>query len=520
MAMTEPPATSATSGDADLIAAVREGDAHAYGILYERHSARAMRLARQIVPAEADADDVVAESFAKILAAIKGGAGPSEAFRPYLLTAVRRVAFDHARAQRTQIPTEGDDLDEAEPFIDQTEARLERSLIARAFASLPERWQAVLWYTEVDEARPAEVALMLGISPNSVAALRYRAREGLRQAYLQMHVSHARPECRQVAGLLGGYVRGALSRRDAKLVDEHISQCADCEATRAELDSINGTIRGVLAPVILGGAAAGYLAHAGRFAAAGRWIAPASKALQRVSWHKTGTQAAAAVAVAAIAVTATLARPHNASPSTTGPLGLRPPGSTGPSGDPGGSSGSRGSAGPGRPQTHGPSPGPAPTGQLSGSPRPAPSPSGSGSGAPAPTPSATASARPSPSPTGVKAVAKLSVGVSVSGLLSLGVIDVVAVSVSDPGTAATQGLTTNVHLPAGITLLGLGSGSSGWTCSGTSCTHGAISAGAAATVSFRVLVASLAGCGNPVSATAVSGALSASGQSSQQVKCG
>jgi hypothetical protein len=110
--------------------------------------------------------------------------------------------------------------------------------------------------------------------------------------------------------------------------------------------------------------------------------------------------------------------------------------------------------------------------------------------------------------------------VSVNGLLKLGVIDVVAVSVSDPGTAATQGLTTNVHLPAGITLLGLGSGSSGWTCSGTSCTHGAISAGAAATVSFRVLVASLAGCGNPVSATAVSGALSASGQSSQQVKCG
>jgi RNA polymerase sigma factor (sigma-70 family) len=339
MVMTEPPAVSVRSADADLIAAVREGDASAYGILYERHSARAIRLARQIVPAEADADDVVAESFAKILAAIKGGAGPSEAFRPYLLTAVRRVAFDHAKGQRTQVPTDDTELDEAEPFVDQAEASLERSLIAQAFASLPERWQAVLWYTEVEQARPAEVGLLLGISPNSVAALRYRAREGLRQAYLQMHVSHARPECRQVAGLLGGYVRGALSRRDAKLVDDHIGQCADCEATRAELDTINGTMRGVLAPVILGGAAAGYLAHAGRFAAAGRWMAPASKALQRVSWHRTGTQAAAAVAVAAIAVTATLARPHKASPTTTGPLGINPPGSTGPSSHPSGSPG-------------------------------------------------------------------------------------------------------------------------------------------------------------------------------------
>jgi DNA-directed RNA polymerase specialized sigma24 family protein len=115
---------------------------------------------------------------------------------------VRRVAFDHAKGQRTQIPTDDADLDEAEPFVDAAEASLERSLVAQAFASLPERWQAVLWYTEVEQARPAEVALLLGISPNSVAALRYRAREGLRQAYLQAHVSHARPECQQVVALL------------------------------------------------------------------------------------------------------------------------------------------------------------------------------------------------------------------------------------------------------------------------------------------------------------------------------
>jgi hypothetical protein len=110
--------------------------------------------------------------------------------------------------------------------------------------------------------------------------------------------------------------------------------------------------------------------------------------------------------------------------------------------------------------------------------------------------------------------------VTVSGLLNLGVIDVVSVNVSDPGTAATEGLTVNLGLPAGITLLGLGSGSASWTCSGTSCTHAAIGAGAAATVSFRVLVANLTGCGNPVTATAVSGALTATGQSAKQVQCG
>jgi len=510
MAMTDPPAASATSSDADLITAARSGHTDAYGILYERHSPRALRLARQI--SGGDADDIVAETFAKVLAAIKGGAGPTEVFLPYLLTSVRRVAYDHVRELRTQIPTDDDELaDRAEPIDDPAEASLERNLVARAFDSLPERWAAVLWLTEVEDARPAEVALLLGISANSVAALRYRAREGLRQAYLQMHVSHVRRECQTVAAMLGGYVRGALSRRDARQVDEHLSHCADCEATRAELDAINGSMRGVLAPVILGSAAAGYMAHGGHLAAAARWLMPATRTLQRIPWQRAGVQMGAGVAVAVIATVVTLAPWHQASPGATGPFGSGPPGMTAPVARSGGGAG--GSGGHGQPASPRPSPSAAPTGHGSKSPRP--SPSGSASGTPTPSPTTS----PRPGPTGPSASAALSVSVTVSGLLNLGLVDVVSVSVSDPGTAATDALTANVHLPAGITLLGLGSGSSGWTCSGTSCTHPAIGAGAAATVSFRILVASLAGCGNPVSATAISGALSASGQSAEQVQC-
>jgi DNA-directed RNA polymerase specialized sigma24 family protein len=78
-------------------------------------------------------------------------------------------------------------------------------MIARAFRSLPERWQAVLWHTDIEASGPAEIAWLLGLSANSVAALAYRAREGLRQAYLQMHLSEVvRQECRPIAGKLGG----------------------------------------------------------------------------------------------------------------------------------------------------------------------------------------------------------------------------------------------------------------------------------------------------------------------------
>src|ERR1700759_2883151 len=74
--------------DADLIAASRTGDAAAYDTLYRRHAAPARNLARQRVRGQAEADDVVAETFAKILDLRRRGGGPKVAFRSSLLTAV------------------------------------------------------------------------------------------------------------------------------------------------------------------------------------------------------------------------------------------------------------------------------------------------------------------------------------------------------------------------------------------------------------------------------------------------
>ncbi|HET7018550.1 MAG TPA: hypothetical protein VFI65_31815 [Streptosporangiaceae bacterium] len=104
--------------------------------------------------------------------------------------------------------------------------------------------------------------------------------------------------------------------------------------------------------------------------------------------------------------------------------------------------------------------------------------------------------------------------VNANSVLGLGVTALVSVGVSDPGNAATNGLTTKITLPAGLSLLGL-SNSSGWSCSGLTCTHAAIAAGATASLSFKVLVVTLSGCGNSVLATATSGSLSASGNSAQ-----
>ena len=256
----EEQAPSTTRDDGELIAAVRSGDTEAYGELFARHADAARRLARSMTDPVA-ADDLVSEAFTKVLVVLQRGAGPDLAFRAYLLTAVRRLHVDGIRATDRVRPTEDSDVvDPAAPLEDTAVAGFERSAAARALSSLPERWQAVLWHTEVEGQKPADVAPMLGMSANAVAALAYRAREGLRQAFLTMHVEDAGEEaCATARANMGAYVRGGLSHRDATKLAAHLESCRPCAAIYLELVEVNGALRGVLAPLVLGAAAAGYL---------------------------------------------------------------------------------------------------------------------------------------------------------------------------------------------------------------------------------------------------------------------
>ena len=255
--------TPTTRDDGELIAAVRSGDTDAYGELFARHADAARRLARSMTDPVA-ADDLVSEAFTKVLAVLQRGAGPDLAFRAYLLTAVRRLHVDGVRDAGRVRPTEDQDvLDPAAPHEDPTVADFDRSAASRALSSLPERWQAVLWHTEVEGQKPAEIAPVLGMSANGVAALAYRAREGLRQAFLTMHVEDAGEEaCATARANLGAYVRGGLSRREATKLAAHLESCRPCAAIYLELVEVNGELRGLLAPIVLGSAAAAYLGTA------------------------------------------------------------------------------------------------------------------------------------------------------------------------------------------------------------------------------------------------------------------
>ena len=292
--------------DAELISRVRGGDVAAYGELFSRHKDAANRLAKQLVRGP-DADDLVSEAFAKVLTVLQGGGGPDVAFRAYLLTAVRRLHVDKIRAgQRLQTTDDMTPFDPGVPFKDTAVAGFETGAAAQAFASLPERWQLVLWHLEVEGQKPADIAPLLGMSANSVSALAYRAREGLRQAFLTMHLSDiSETDCRWVNEHLGAFVRKGLSKRDATKVQTHLDGCRRCTAMYLELADVNSNLAGIIGPLLLGAAAAGYLASAGAGIGAGGVVSILSRTKDFVAAN-SGAVAAGAVAtgVAAAAVAA------------------------------------------------------------------------------------------------------------------------------------------------------------------------------------------------------------------------
>ena len=487
--------------DAQLLNRVRTGDTSAFGVLYQRHVAAVRRLARELVMSPAEADHLTAETFALVHDVTQRGGGPTDAFRPYVLTALRRVAADQVRDWR--VPTAGHH-DPGEPLPSPGRPSPDDSPVTRAFRSLPERWRAVLWHTDIEEEPAAEVAPLLGTTPEGVAELRRSAREGLRQAIVRAHIARtASPPCSQVAERLDEYQRGTLPAPDASAAAGHLEQCADCTAVLAALGGVTAALRNEVAPVYLGPVALQYLLGARRAILAEPGAPPPADTrefgavtagpaagvlgqIRRLSGRAWVGVASglAACAVAAVALAA-----------------------TGPSG--GGHDKAAGATSSAVTATQAPS------------------------RSPAPSPSAThrarhrsaASTTPPPSPqatTAPAAIAQLTAAVSLQrgfGFLP------VSFQVSNTGNAPTGTLSATITLPAGSTFVGLSrhGGDGSWTCEavsgGASCQHPAISAGAQA-VGTVFIIAGRSACGQPVQFSAASGGATASAESPQGIQCG
>ena len=254
--------SDSAASDAELSERIRSGDTRAFAELWQRHYRPAYRAAQQFARTM-EPDDLISEAYLRVYQQLLAGRGPTTAFRPYLYSVIRNVAATRGKAaQRLATDPLFDDPVDARIEPDHMEVALERSLTTKALRSLPERWQTVLWYTEIEGMDPHEVAPLLGISANGVAALALRAREGLRQAWLQAHVNDDgnSDECQWAVSKMGSYARRHLGARDSARIERHLADCAKCLLVSAEIEEIGSRLAFVMIPLVLGGVAgAGYL---------------------------------------------------------------------------------------------------------------------------------------------------------------------------------------------------------------------------------------------------------------------
>ncbi|MER8188447.1 sigma-70 family RNA polymerase sigma factor [Kitasatospora sp. NPDC094015] len=318
--------------DAQLAALLREPASPAgpavhvvMGEVFARHHPAVLAYARTCCRDAATAHDLAAEAFARTYRAVTAGAGPQHAWRPYLLTCVRHTAVDWAReGARTQLSDDFESWADSLPAGHDAEravlAAEEASLVLRAYRSLPERWQAVLWHAVVEHEAADATAHRLGITAGGVGSLVARAREGLREAYLRAHLDQsASDECRHFGARIASSVRRP-DKRVAHDLDRHLRSCAGCARADRDLRDLNGRLGAILPvgillwnPASLWSATAG---HGVQLAAAKLGVA------HRLATAKAAWTAAAVTGatVAAVAVVPNLWHPpHRAAAPAAGP---------------------------------------------------------------------------------------------------------------------------------------------------------------------------------------------------------
>ena len=333
--------TTDVPSDAVLIEAVRGGDIAAYGQLYDRHLVAARRVAAAIASDAAERDDLIAEGFTRVLRILRSGEGPDEEFRPYLLTTIRNTMISwRRRDSAVSLVAEVPDVLPSEGSDEPVDNRMHGTVAAGAFASLPERWRTVLWRTEIEGESPARIAEDFGMTPNGVAALAYRAREGLRQAYLDQHVPAARRRnCRIVSGQLARWVRDGIGDHKAHRITTHLDRCPDCRKLATGLRELNEELPAAVAPLILGlPVVTHWLTATGSVASSGAATTTGASALSWATAAKVAAASAALVTTVTIGASTSDMAPQppatGAEGSTSQPLGTQPAAGVPAGGDP------------------------------------------------------------------------------------------------------------------------------------------------------------------------------------------
>jgi RNA polymerase sigma-70 factor (ECF subfamily) len=172
--------------DTELVANIQNGQSESESALYEKYSARVYYLALRESKSAHDAEDVRAETFLRVLLAIRGNQVRSPAALPGFIVGVTRNVLRELYARRNQAAAAaGQNVTEAAApsheklFLDQEAQRAVMSVIER----LKPRERAVLRMHYYEELPTEEIAERAAIAPERVRLVKSRALKHFREMY-------------------------------------------------------------------------------------------------------------------------------------------------------------------------------------------------------------------------------------------------------------------------------------------------------------------------------------------------
>jgi len=167
--------------DAELVAAARTGDRHAFRMLVERHWQAAAGVVYRMVGNGEDAQDAAQEAFLRAWQRLEDYK-PEHPFRSWICSIAVRVAIDRLRKVKETDPLDRYTLESDGNSPEQELDTLEQAeQVRRAVLALPPASRAVLVLREYEGFSYREIADTLDIPPGTVMSRLNYARSKLRR---------------------------------------------------------------------------------------------------------------------------------------------------------------------------------------------------------------------------------------------------------------------------------------------------------------------------------------------------
>jgi RNA polymerase sigma factor (sigma-70 family) len=214
----------AKRADERLVELVRQGDAAAFEVLYDRYNLRILSFCRHMLGSQQDGEDATQHAFVALHRHITGDDRNVDV-KPWLFQVARNRCLSIIRARREHADVDDPVIQPAtEGLADSVQRRSDLRELLGDLHHLPDDQRAALLLSSLGDLSGDQIAEVIGCRPQKVKALVFQARTSL------MNERDARnTDCDEVREQLATLRGGALLRGSLR---RHIRHCDGCRAFR------------------------------------------------------------------------------------------------------------------------------------------------------------------------------------------------------------------------------------------------------------------------------------------------